>query len=264
MVINPISIVILIIVLITSYFLFGVEFLPLTVVLWFLNIFLKNKLKDYDDITSKVEKKIYSSENVKRNIQELENGDYIGKKEEKEIVKEVLEKYKKNLKYIEEKKDKILIYPNKEFVFVDKIWGIDINKLGIKSTSGIWGIGEYVPSYKNKRPILEISMDGITYSGNYFFDWNNISGFKKHKGLLSNKSSYEALEIKGSYIYKQDDIKEIKGKSGINKATENMFLRKGNLIYYELMFLPQTINIIIGIIENYIRKNHIRLGVNLK
>ncbi len=264
MVINPISIVILIIVLITSYFLFWVEFLPLTVVLWFLNIFLKNKLKDYDDITSKVEKKIYSSENVKRNIQELENWDYIGKKEEKEIVKEVLEKYKKNLKYIEEKKDKILIYPNKEFVFVDKIWWIDINKLWIKSTSGIWWIGEYVPSYKNKRPILEISMDWITYSWNYFFDWNNISWFKKHKWLLSNKSSYEALEIKGSYIYKQDDIKEIKGKSWINKATENMFLRKWNLIYYELMFLPQTINIIIGIIENYIRKNHIRLWVNLK
>ncbi len=222
------------------------------VALWlFIFIYIiKNK---EDKIRSKYEKRIFTTNNITKNIKNIESWDWISDDYEKNIAKEVIKEYKKNLKYIEKKDNKILIYPIEWFNtihFIEKIW---------------W-ISNYKASYKNKNPIFEISIKWIIYNWRYFFKWNNIYWFKKFKWPFwtqyspENRSS-QALQIQWFYIDLEENTKKIKDKLWVKEWEKFISLHEWNLIHYELMWLPQTINILIGIFENFMKDNNIKYWI---
>jgi len=253
MIIKYLYIIISIIILIICYFLFWPILLPVSIFIVVLALFIYVFIADIgrDKIISKFEKKIYSWKYVNKNIEEIENWEYILNNNEKQIAKEVILKYKNNLKYIEEKDNKILIYPIKWLSTTQFLeWFLWKNK--------------YIASYKDKKPIIEIWLNGILYNWNYLFEWKNIQWLEKKKGPFwwhysPENNSSQALLINWFYTNKEWNIEKYGFDS--TKIKTNKWLTliwKEYMIYYELMWLPQTVNILIWIIENYMRKNNIK------
>jgi hypothetical protein len=247
MIIGHFPIIFFIIILIISYFLFWPAMFPIIlfilVVLLFVYFFMLNIWRD--KIISEFEKQIYNSKDINKNINEIENWEYITSKNKKEIAKQVIEKYKKNLKYIEEKDNKILIYPI-EWLTTIQFW------------ESFWWKNTYIPSYKNKKPIFEIWLDWILYNWKHFFEWGNIQWLKKRKWPFWTRyspenNSSQALYIEWFYIDREENTVKIKEWEIFISLNQNK-----SLIYYELMWLPQTINIIIGIIEKFMKENNIQ------
>ncbi|MCP4523223.1 MAG: hypothetical protein GY828_03315 [Candidatus Gracilibacteria bacterium] len=70
----------------------------------------------------------------------------------------LVDEYKQNQKYIIEKNKEIIIYP-KEGFYISLLGGIPLLKL---------------PSYKHKRPILKITLEGIIYGKRPCLPWGEI------------------------------------------------------------------------------------------
>ncbi len=237
---NNLYLIWLISALIISYYVFWSKLFPISLFIITLLFFILIFTLDFLVSKSiwKIESIIFDVDNIEENIKKVKNWEIFKNANDQKLALEIIANYNKNLKYIIEKNNKIFIYSKKT------IWE--------KNNWIIWKIVNIIENNKSIL-LLEISNIWITQEWEKNYKWVDIYWIKKINWpfwtkLSPENNSSEALFIDWIYSY--------------NNSEQNNLTKNNELIYYELNNLPLSVNIIISIINNYMRKNKINFWNN--